>query len=484
MEGNIMKKNTTILCALLISGAIVSCQKEENAAAPEQDNLIHKTVTISDEPWTEDSGTKSLYEEGVGVHLNKLENLSVYYWKYSDDNTTPSGIMWISDGVVASETGKWTFTHEPIDNATKYNYFFVIPHTSMNQVNSTFNGHSIRLSAVQAPETLYKFKGCERSPLSFDPTMDFYMGQAQYGVDIKTEIDGIHFKRLFTPLKLVISDSNNILEGEPAYAISFKSNAIATQKQTMTGIVYLKHSDSFENATINSITSSTVGNGVSCIYKEPIAKDESGKYVTWYIVNPTTIPESEITVSVTTGKKTVSRTVSAASLSIASNQINVINFNISGEGYIEEATDYYSFNDEQTKLNQYAGSFNGSKPWTQTSMKPYADATNSYYNYALRNSAITGTLKYSASNTKASLSKVRIFGHPRSSTKDINITITNGAATPQTIATTSFNYTAMSTNGGYVDIAIPEEFTNSDLHFCCDEGNSLISAILLFHRTE
>lgn len=477
-----MKRNFFFLCSALLP-ILVSCQKED-VNAPKQDGLIHKTVTIADTPWTSDSETKSLYEEGIGVHLNKLENLSVYYWKYTDgqtNQTKPSGMVWISDGVVASETGKWTFTHDPIDQSAKYNYFFVIPHTSMNQLNGDANGHSIRLSAVQAPETLHKFRGCETSPLSFDPTMDFHMGQAQYGVGIKTEIDGIHFKRLFTPLKLVISDSNNILEGEPAYAISFKSNAEATQKQTLTGIVYLKHSDSFDSATINSIASTTVGNGVSCVYKEPIAKDEDGKYVTWYIVNPTIIPESEITVTVTTGKKTVSRTVSASSLNIASNQINVINFNISGTGYIEEKTDYYSFNNDEAKLNQYAGSFSGSKPWTQTAMKPYADVTNSYYNYALRNSNIPGTLKYSASRTKASLSKVRIFGHPRSSTKDITITTKSG---DNTISTISFKYDDINKNGGYVDVAIPEKYANADLQFCCDTGNSLISAILLFHRSE
>ena len=84
-----MKTERIIPFALLISAALVSCQKENINSTTEPENLIQKTITIADTPWTGDAETRSFYEEGVGVHLNKLEIMSVGYWKYVEGKTAP-----------------------------------------------------------------------------------------------------------------------------------------------------------------------------------------------------------------------------------------------------------------------------------------------------------------------------------------------------------------------------------------------------------
>ena len=118
-----MKTERIIPFALLISAALVSCQKENINSPTEPEKSIQKTITIADTPWTGDAETRSFYEEGVGVHLNKLENMSVYYWKHIDDATTapteqsPLYTLLTNDdkknitGAPPNTAGNWTFTH-------------------------------------------------------------------------------------------------------------------------------------------------------------------------------------------------------------------------------------------------------------------------------------------------------------------------------------------------------------------------------------
>lgn len=484
-----MKTERIIPFALLISAALVSCQKENINSPTEPENLIQKTITIADTPWTGDAETRSFFEEGVGVHLNKLENMSVYYWKYVANETEPTAntniLYTLLDGknitgATANTAGTWTFSHPAIEGADKYNYFFVIPHTSSNALNSKNTGHSFRLASIQSPEILNKFKGCESSPLSFDPMMDCHIGQAQYGVDIAKELTDIHFKRIFTPLKLTITDSKNVLEGAPVYTVTLKSNAVATQKQTLTGISYFKHSDKFEDAKLSSIDKESVGNGVSTIYQKPIAKD-GDFYTTWFIVNPTKLPAGDLTVSVTTATKTITRTVNSQILSIKADTINELKFDISKDNYTIESTDYYNFNGEVTLFKNYAGSFNGAKPWTQNQMKIKED--NSYYNNAIGNSSIgSGKLHYSSKKTGKAISKVRFYGHPCIATKANAIKVVVKDNEDEIVPSSSFNYSAIAKNGGYVEFDIPEAYSNSDLTFLCELDYSMISAILLFHK--
>ncbi len=485
-----MKTERIIPFALLISAALVSCQKENINSPTEPEKSIQKTITIADTPWTGDAETRSFYEEGVGVHLNKLENMSVYYWKHIDDATTApteqNPLCTLRDkknnitGATANTAGIWTFSHPVIEGADSYNYFFVIPHTSMNILNSKETGHSFRLASIQSPEILNKFKGCESSPLSFDPMMDCHIGQAQYGVGIATGMSDIHFKRIFTPLKLTITDSQNVLEGAPVYTVTLKSNAVATQTQTLTGICYFKHSDKFEDAKLSSIDKESVGNGVSTIYQKPIAKD-GDFYTTWFIVNPTKLPAGDLTVSVTTATKTITRTVSSQGLEIKDGTINKLTFDISGTEYSVysvEQSDYYNFNlDDVKNLPTLKGSNFGKTPWTHTQCGLLKDVGNSKYNNALKISK-GSVLTYNAIEGKK-LSRVRFYGHPRAQTKQNTATIVVKSGDNE-IGTISMRYGEFSKNGGYSEIVIPNEYSASNLTFNFKDKEAAISAATLF----
>ena len=485
-----MKTERIIPFALLISAALVSCQKENINSPTEPENLIQKTITIADTPWTSDAETRSFFEEGVGVHLNKLENMSVYYWKHIDDATTApteqNPLYTLRDkknnitGATANTAGIWTFSHPVIEGADKYNYFFVIPHTSTNALNSKETGHSFRLASVQSPEILNKFNGCESSPLSFDPMLDCHIGQAQYGVGIATGMSDIHFKRIFTPLKLTITDSQNVLEGAPVYTVTLKSNAVATQTQTLTGICYFKHSDKFEDAKLSSIDKESVGNGVSTIYQKPIAK-YGDFYTTWFIVNPTKLPAGDLTVSVTTATKTITRTVSSQGLEIKDGTINKLTFDISGTEdsvYSVEQSDYYNFNlDDVKNLPTLKGSNFGKTPWTHTQCGLLKDVGNSKYNNALKISK-GSVLTYNAIEGKK-LSRVRFYGHPRAQTKQNTATIVVKSGDNE-IGTISMRYGEFSKNGGYSEIVIPNAYSASNLTFNFKDKEAAISAATLF----
>lgn len=480
-----MKTERIIPFALLISAALVSCQKENINSPTEPENLIQKTITIADTPWTGDAETRSFFEEGVGVHLNKLENMTVYYWKYVANETEPTAntniLYTLLDeknsitGATANTAGTWTFSHPVIEGAESYNYFFVIPHTSMNALNQTKIGHSFRLASIQSPEILNKFKGCESSPLSFDPMMDCHIGQAQYGVGIATEMSDIHFKRIFTPLKLTITDSKNVLEGAPVYTVTLKSNVAASQTQTLTGISYFKHSDKFEDAKLSSIDKASVGNGVSTIYQTPIAKS-GDSYTTWFIVNPTKLPAGELTVSVTTATKTITRTVNGTELDIKDNTINELSFDISGAGFTTEQSDYFYFKMERiNELKNLGGSNTGAKPWTHSKCDLLRDAGNSQFNNALRIKK-GGTLTYTAIQDKK-LKRIRFYGHPRATTGAVTINVKSGEAS---IGSVALNFNDISKNGGYNDFEVPEAYSQSNLAFSIDKNPAAISAAILF----
>lgn len=481
-----MKTERIIPFALLISAALVSCQKENINSPTEPEKSIQKTITIADTPWTGDAETRSFFEEGVGVHLNKLENMSVYYWKYIANETEPTAntniLYTLLDeknnitGATANTAGTWTFSHPVIEGADSYNYFFIIPHTSMNVLNQTKIGHSFRLASIQSPEILNKFKGCESSPLSFDPMMDCHIGQAQYGVGIATEMSDIHFKRIFTPLKLTVTDSKNVLEGAPVYTVTLKSNAVATQTQTLTGISYFKHSDKFEDAKLSSIDKASVGNGVSTIYQTPIAKS-GDSYTTWFIVNPTKLPAGELlTVSVTTATKTITRTVNGTELDIKDNTINELSFDISGAGSTTEQSDYFYFKMERiNELKNLVGSNTGAKPWTHSKCDLLIDVGNSQFNNALRIKK-GGTLTYTAIQDKK-LKRIRFYGHPRATTGAVTINVKSGEAS---IGSVALNFNDISKNGGYNDFEVPEAYSQSNLAFSIDKNPAAISAAILF----
>ena len=278
-------------------------------------------------------------------------------------------------------------------------------------------------------------------------------------------------------MKLTITDSQNILEGSPVYTVTLKSNAVATQKQTLTGIAYFNHDDIYEQAKVSSIGGETVGNGVSTIYQKPIAKD-GDSYTTWFIVNPTKLPAGDLTVSVTTANKTITRTVSSQEIEIKDGTINLLTFDISGARHSVEQSDYYNFNlDKINKLPTLKGSNFGNTPWSHVKCAVLKDVENSKYNNALRISS-GSVLTYTAIEGKT-LTKVRFYGHPRAQTNKNTATIVVKSGDNE-IGTISMRYGEFSKNGGYSEIVIPNAYSASDLTFNFKDKEAAISAATLF----
>lgn len=235
-----MKKTiiTTLALAPLfaLSSSFVSCQKvyeEEGQVVPK---TISRTVSVSTE-CADIPEVKSLYESGVGVHLTNKEYMSVYY-AANDGDRTLSGlstqILGTPDG-----NGNWTFSHSAISGAESYDYAFVLPYTSKNELTGDKKQHKLRLYFVQNP-----------SATSFDPSLDFLLGKAQIGTSQGTSAQNVVFKRLFAPVKVEISDGNGVLGTEKVHAVSFSLDKAATQDDALVGWAYATPGDDYNSAAV------------------------------------------------------------------------------------------------------------------------------------------------------------------------------------------------------------------------------------------
>ncbi len=320
-----MKK--TFITALAISAGVLAfsaCQKDLTDTENSQTATITRTVTVSDEEWTGD--TKTAFVEGEGIKVTGTENMSVFYYA-GDKETTVSGLA----KTVATPDGKgnFTFSHNATAGNT-YNYWFVLPNTSRTELNSTAIAHTFWLHPTQHP-----------AADSFDPNMDCLLGQAQFGLTAQTSVEGLKFRRLFSHLKLEITDGASVLGDEKIHIVTFAVNTTPDKATALTGIVYPEHRDVYSEL---QNTMETPGNAVTAHYGDGLAKKD-GKYPVWYVVNPTEIAAgTEVTVTVTADTKTITRTVTLpAAGKIEKDKINVIPFDISGTGCTVTESVYCNF---------------------------------------------------------------------------------------------------------------------------------------------
>ncbi len=393
-----MKK--TFITALAISAGVLAfsaCQKDLTDTENSQTATITRTVTVSDEEWTGD--TKTAFVEGEGIKVTGTENMSVFYYDGTKE-TTVSGLA----KTVATPDGKgnFTFSHDATEGNT-YNYWFVLPNTTRNK--ETTDAHTFWLYPTQHP-----------AADSFDPNMDCLVGQAQFGLSAQSSIEGLKFRRLFSHLKLELTDGASVLGDEKIHIVTFAVNTTPDKATALTGIVYPVHSDVYSDP---QNTMETPGNAVTAHYGDGLAKKD-GKYPVWYVVNPTEIAaETDITITVTADTKTLTRTVTLpAAGKIEKGKINVIPFDISGTGYSVTESAYYNFS--VASISDLPSAWAAG---TTTEIK--TDNTDSYYPNSLYLAAkkSTSSITYTVPEGKT-VKGVNLYIHPQSPNANTGLLLT------------------------------------------------------------
>ena len=480
-----MKKTIITTLALtplfVLSSSFVSCQKvyEEGQVVPK---TISRIVSVSTE-CADIPEVKSLYEGGVGVHLTNKEYMSVYY-AANDGDRTLSGlstqILGTPDG-----NGNWTFSHSAISGAESYDYAFVLPYTSKNELPGNKKQVKLRLYCVQYP-----------SATSFDPNMDFLIGKARFGESQASAVEAVSFKRLFAPVKLELSDEANVLGTEKIHAVSFALDKTATKNDALVGMAYVDLGEDYDAAKIgqfatdknNSVSSENFGNSVTALNAAGIEKT-GGVYNVWYIMNPSEIPAgTSLTVTVTSDTKTITRTVTLPSVAVVKDKINVIPFNISGSGCVVETSAYCDFsvasavsNDDPTASLSDLTASDGTTPLSAVGCTVWKDNGKSQYPQALRVAYDNGTKGVITINPASgkTVSRVRVYTHPvigfNSSKLELNA---DGAA----LATEDVVYAGVSANAGFIDFVVPEEKSGSSLTVSRKDANSWISGMTVFYK--
>lgn len=479
-----MKKTiiTTLALAPLFLVPFTSCQKVAEDDVQTLPKTISRTVSVSTED-IDSPEVKSVFESGVGVHLTNKEYMSVYY-AANDGDQTISGlsnqILGTPDG-----NGNWTFSHGAVSGAESYDYAFVLPYTSKNEVPGNKKQVKLRLYSVQYPFAT-----------SFDPNMDFLIGKTQFGESQASAAEELSFKRLFAPVKLELSDEANVLGTEKVHAVSFSLDKTATKNDALVGMAYVDFSQDYENAKIaqfatdknNNASAKNFGNSVTALNATGIEKT-GGVYNVWYIMNPSEIAAgTSLTVTVTADTKTITRTVTLPSVAIVKDKINVIPFNVSGSGYVVDTSAYCDFSvassasptDLTAPLTDLIAS-DGTTPLSAVGCTVYKDSGKSQYPQALRvayDNNTKGVITINPASGKT-VSKVRVYTHPVIGFNNSKLALNaDGVA----LATEDVVYAGVSANAGCIDFTVPTENAGSTLTISREIANSWISGITLFYK--
>lgn len=306
-----MKKNYWKLGLMSAIISLAACTKEDvenNTTLPETTKTICHTVAVSEETWGDES--RSEYISGSGIKLTGEETMTVYYSVPTDDDATTYAF---AGNVKATPSGNgiYTFSHEAVDGATVYDYYFMMPHHSNNNKNSSGTASYHRLGPVQEP-----------SATSFDPNLDYIIGKPVLGV---AQSDGqtlvTQFKRMVAPLCVTFTDPDNLFTGEKIHEVTLAFNAEATKEQCINGIFYVNYSDKYADSKISSWESKSISNSLTATYADGI--EQSGQWESWFMVSDTTIPTCDMTITVVTDKQRITRTVTLTSeLAIQIDKIN------------------------------------------------------------------------------------------------------------------------------------------------------------------
>lgn len=461
MEGKAMKKTIVIATAVGFL-ALTACQKNYEESV--QPQTVSKTLSVSDELWNTE--TKSVYESGVGIHLTKDEKLTVFYSKADANSYTLTAEAGIPDG-----NGNYSFTHNAIDGADAYDYIFLLPHNSKNNTSGGGAGQKFRISPVQYP-----------TATSFDPNMDYLLGQPQKGVGIATSIENLKFKRLLAPFKLTLTDSNNALEGKKLSAVTFSLNQAATKYSGLVGSAYLNVTEDAETSGIQNLQDKGSGNALTALYAEGLAKNGEG-YTVWYMMAPISVAAgTELTVSVTAEDRTVTRTVTLPAAEILENKINGVTFDISGIGYSTESSVNWNYSTLTNAKNiaNLAGSDGESKGWAKLDNNTALSKDNKDVHSSLQTAYAVkadGYMQFTPAAGKT-VKKLRVYGSILAGdSKGEFKLLADGNQIGENV---KLDFVTTCTTGGYQDIEVPAGVSNLQI-VGVSSDTVCISAVTVFY---
>ena len=382
-----MKKTIFFAAALLLA---VGCQKSELIEKVQEQNMITHTFSVDDE------ATKSLYDPSDGyVKLDKTESIAVGYTnadisKYvvSNPNATTKEKFPVIAGIVEAKRNEnsYTFSHNAIDGATGYNYYFLMPYRSTSNIstNGTKTSWYAKIDAVQHP-----------TATSFDPLQDYILGEAVLNVEEQQSAitsKNLKLKRLFALVRVTLRDSKEEFGGEPLMSVSmgFPLTENSDKKNNLVSLAYLRSIApdtgellNFANAGLNGyadVTTPHVSPTVTAEYSNGLAMEE-GTYTVWYVTMPVEKAKGTVlTVTAQSKNRKVTREIALPSdIKLKAGVINDLKINITGDGYEVEDTadpnDYWSIYNAGQNIVMADGSIINKTTWPSAVLLEGDEAT-------------------------------------------------------------------------------------------------------------
>lgn len=444
--------------------SLTNCTKDETdngfGSVDATENLITRTVTVSDEAWEE---VRSSYEPGVGIHLDGTEHMNVYYSVSGSTSTAGSKtldykLLGTVDGAPAGN-GSYTFSHPEVSGAEAYDYFFMMPYLVTSKQNSAGSASYHRIGPVQMPEAA-----------TFDPSFDYIVGKPVLNV-AATDQSAIvtQFKRLMAPLRLKFTDNAGVLAGQKIRQVTISFDA-ATDKavdKCLSGLFYFQYSEAADECNISGWENGSFSNAATADY--PAGLEQNGSWETWLMVNPTEIEACNMTIDVVADKMRITRTVATGKVfNLTKEAINTLNFDISGDGYATENAYSVDFT-QYTKVPTVIEASDGDTyDWTLANCT-FSVQANLGNALRLKNTSNNGSITLPALPEGTSYKAIYLTENTNNTSKAATVVCKQG---DQEAATGTFNYYGeVSQQGGVLKLEIPAEYAQGPLtieHDCAD----------------
>lgn len=337
MMGNCNMKKTIFFAAALLLA--VGCQKSELIEKVQEQKMITHTFSVDEED------TKSLFDPADGcIKLDKTESIAVGWAPVLGNGAKINGIV----KATRNSNGKFSFSHTAVGTTNTYNYFFVMPYRGKSNISTNDDADAmyVKIDGVQHP-----------TATSFDPLQDYILGQPILNATEKQELSSsdLKLKRLFSPLRVTLSDGANEFDGEALMSVSIGFPTDADKKNNLATLVYLKSTETDENGNTVIADFATAGpNGyanidtkhvsptVTAEYTNGLAiNKDNNTYTVWYVTIPVEkVAGTELTVVAQSKNKKVTRKIALPkAMKLKAGFINDLKINITGEGYDKEDTD-------------------------------------------------------------------------------------------------------------------------------------------------
>lgn len=444
---------------------MVSCQKEltENSigtAVPQ----ITKTVYVEGNRWLPDTGTRTAYMPGTGVDWTGNETFAIYYGDPDKAATaTPENkYMQKATDVTALGGGKYSFKHENL-GISAYDYSVIVPDIATTGLQGSGKSATFKLSPVQTP-----------GANTYDPNYDILFGQGAFGIAPAEELEITRFKRVTAPLRLSLTDGAGVIGDEKIYAATVSFSQDADSRNGFAGTLFLNFGYEYEDCMVNSITAPSAT--VTAVYADGLAKS-GDSYPVWYSVHPAVFAAGgELTVTVTTETKTISRTVVMASeASIQADILNDLSFDISGEGYTEAESLYWDFTALESLSSQLTASDGNQYGWGLTGCSIWnGNDPSGKLPSALRANAGKGQITLPSIAGKQ-VSRIRLYAHPNNTTSKNTVSL-NGSAG---LDFNSYAVNNVTRNSGILEITVPEDQYGQPLVLTAGDNFSAFDGIAL-----